>query len=275
MVARMADEYSGFQQEEASVVDQYPLIAEHFVLTMRSPKIAAIASPGQFLMLRTPGDSYDPLLRRPLSIMNANKKEKTVQVYYKAVGKGTVGMAHAKEGTTLDLVGPLGNGFQLNPDRPIPILIAGGYGVAPLYFMAREIRKINKKGTIYALLGARTEKLMAFENEFSELKCELFVSTDDGSLGIQGNVIDLLRKVLERETNKEQLQVYACGPHPMMRAVALHSIQENIACQVSLEEVMACGYGICMGCVYPTADEHYKRVCTAGPVVEAREVRWN
>ena len=275
-LAQMAEEYRGFLQEDAEVVDQYPLIVDHFVLTLRSPKIAEKAEPGQFMMLRTSSDTYDPFLRRPMSIMNADKKEKTVQVYYKAVGKGTQGLAHAKEGTKLDMLGPLGNGFLVNPEKSkIPILIAGGYGVAPLYYLTRTIRKENKKGTIYALLGARNDKLLAFDTEFSEEKCEVFISTDDGSTGMKGNVIDLLCKVLEREKDKNQLQIYACGPHPMMRAVALECIKEGIACQVSLEEAMGCGIGICVGCVYPAQDSTYKKVCTLGPVVEAREVKWS
>ncbi len=272
----MAEEYSTFQQEDVEVVEQEPLIAEHFVLTLHAPKISETASPGQFLMLRCAQDTYDPFLRRPMSIMNASKKDKTVQVYYKAVGKGTQTLAHARTGTKLDMLAPLGNGFKVEAGKT-PILIAGGYGVAPLYFLASVLRKeLGKTATIYALLGARNDKLLAFDTEFSGLKCELLISTDDGSVGIQGNVLDLLKKVVEKEANKDGLQIYACGPTPMMRAVALYANEVGLSCQVSLEEAMACGFGICMGCVYPCTDDGtYKKVCTHGPVVTAKEVKWS
>jgi len=226
-------------------------------------KIAKDARPGQFVNIRI-SDSLDPLLRRPLSIHLVRGSK--IEILYEVVGKSTRVLSGKKPGEYLDIIGPLGEGFDLESKPRVSILIGGGIGVAPLVFLAEKLK--TKK---LALIGATTKGHIHCEKEFKELGCEVKISTDDGSKGFKGRATDLLKKILLTTYNLQLTTIYACGPKPMLKEIALISKEQNIPAQISLEEHMACGIGVCLGCVVETI-HGYKRVCKDGPVFDADKI---
>ena len=217
------------------------------------------------------------LLRRPFSIHRAGKGK--LEVLYAVVGEGTRLLSQKKPGKHLDVIGPLGNGFDYerrttNDERLI--LVAGGMGVAPLIFLAEKLgqrSKVKGQGKPLVLLGAGTKKQVLCEKEFKQLGCEVMVATDDGSVGFKGKVTDLLKDFLRPTSHVPRPTVYACGPRPMLRALSRISLKNNIPAQISLEEHMSCGIGACMGCVVDTL-QGFKRVCKEGPVFDAGQILW-
>ena len=256
-------------QEKSTVLAREQLTPEVVRLTLRCPRIAATAQPGQFVMVRA-GETLDPLLRRPFSIHRLTA-DGSLAILFKVLGKGTRLLATALPGSTLDVIGPLGHGFV--PDLIGPhCLIGGGMGIAPLYFLAQYLLK---NGGSHAnppvLLGAQTQaELLLLAQEFTDLGYPVLTATDDGSLGHQGLVTDLLDTILPQIR-----QVYVCGPMPMMRTVAAKCKAAGVACQVSLESHMACGLGACLGCTVAAAKGGYRHVCKDGPVFAAEEVLWS
>lgn len=259
-------------EEQAEVLRQEQLTPEIFRLTLRAPEIAANARPGQFVMIRT-SLGYDPLLRRPLSI-HQTIGNKQVQLLYKVVGKGTRLLAAMTPGRQVHLTGPLGHGFELAGRQAI-CLVGGGMGIAPLYFLAREILRTTSPPKCIVLLGARNAaELGPLPRDFMDIGAsQTHLATDDGSLGHHGYVAELLPLHLDPNL---QWTVYTCGPQPMMKGVAGHCRKQGWECQVSLETMMACGVGACLGCAIPRADlsGSYLHVCKDGPVFQADEVAW-
>ncbi len=249
-------------QRHSRILANDRLTADVFRLTVHAPELAAAALPGQFVMVRA-AESLDPLLRRPFSI-HSRGADGSLGLLFKVVGKGTALLAKVKIGDSLDLLGPLGRGFDLTADQPV-CLIGGGMGIAPLLFLAQELR-----GPKYALLGARNqEELAPLAKLFADIGCSVQLATDDGSLGHHGFIPDLLEAVLP-----EVRQVCTCGPGPMMRSVVSISRRAGTPCQVSMETHMACGMGACLGCVMLGADGRQVHVCTDGPVFKAEELAW-
>ncbi len=237
---------------------------QYYQLSLCAPAIARAAAPGQFVQVRV-GCGSVPLLRRPLSIHDA--RTGTIELLYAVVGKGTQMLSAKKVGDPLDIIGPLGNGFDLAPvSDAYPVLVAGGMGIAPLYFLAKKI----KAGLV--LLGAKNKEDLTGISRFKKLRSKVRISTDDGSFGRKGYVTGLLRQELDTLKSKRPV-IYACGPRPMLQEVARIARQARIKAQVSLEEHMSCGFGACLGCAVKTIDG-YKRVCKEGPVFDAREILW-
>ena len=252
------------------------------------------AQPGQFLHMRI-NDSSDPLLRRPFSIHNLNvvksKGKKVIcDILYEIKGKGTNLLSEKQNGECLNILGPLGRGFNYhkqNTDTQVDILVAGGAGIAPLFFLAHKLGrpKIKKrksgKGKLIALIGAATSSKILKAKELQELGCEVAVATEDGSQGFKGKVTTLLeKKVLSKidasakKSSKEiVINMYACGPMAMLTEVAKICIIKKIPLQVSLEEFMGCGIGACLGCAIETKTG-YQRVCHDGPVFNAQDIVW-
>ncbi|MEW6594985.1 MAG: dihydroorotate dehydrogenase electron transfer subunit [Thermodesulfobacteriota bacterium] len=258
-------------QQKAEILRRETLAPELIRLTFLAPDLAAAARPGQFLMLRV-GEGRDPLLRRPLSIHQVTTSG-WVQVLFKVVGQGTRLLAALAPGQAVDVVGPLGNRFALE-NHGNHCLIGGGMGIAPLYFLARELQRSNPPERVVPLLGARTAaELRPLADDFVSLGLETRLATDDGTLGHHGLVIDHLSELM---ASGEPWRVYTCGPYPMMRAVAKLCREQGWHCQVSLETMMACGISACLGCAIPAAqlDGPYKHVCKDGPVFNAEEVAW-
>jgi len=247
----------------------------YFHLLFRAPKIAKEPTPGQFLMVKV-NDAYEPLLRRPLSIHRV--KGVNIEILYEVVGRATELLSHRKPGEYLDIIGPLGNGFNYTPHaarRTPHVLVAGGMGVAPLTFLAEKLMKLKVKGEgskVVVLIGAKTKGQIICEKEFKDLGCEVKISTDDGSKGFKGYVSRLLSKVLSA-VGRRPSTIYACGPKPMLEEVSKISKKYTIPVQLSLEEHMACGIGACLGCVVNTK-EGFKRVCKEGPVFNGDGIIW-
>lgn len=251
-------------------------------LVFHSPELAACAKPGQFVHVLC-GSLYDPLLRRPFSIHDADADSGLISLLYEVRGRGTALLAEKLPGEILDVLGPLGNGFVLpeSGDQPV-LLVGGGMGVAPLKFLSRAIIGSIGADCLSFNFGARTAEMHVCLEDFRcacpDAESRLSIATDDGSLGEHGFVTDLLAKRVNGLSEPKSALVYACGPTPMLRAVARIAKEHDLACQVSLEAKMACGVGACMGCVIKVRsgdDFRYVRVCKEGTVFDAHEVIWD
>jgi len=257
----------------AQVVDQRRE-GQNQRIVLRTPQWPGFA-PGQFLML-SPGPlgavpRLDPLLPRPMAVYRASplgQGEADVEVLYKRTGRGTRLLADARPGETVGMVGPLGHGFP-EPERGTrAILLGGGTGIASLYELAA---RLAPAGSPHVLLGARSADGVMGLSDFRGLGVALEVATEDGSLGTRGLVTELLAGALRRVG---AATVYACGPTPMMRRAAELAAQASRPCFVSLENPMACGFGVCLGCAVARAEGGFRLVCRDGPVFEAKEIAW-
>lgn len=238
---------------------------------LAAPELLAQMRAGQFVSVRC-ADGYDPLLRRPFSVYRLDRSRGVLWLLYEVAGRGTAMIARWQPGTLADLLAPLGNGFGSPPgDGPLA-LVAGGIGVAPLVALAEEVASTGR--ALHAFLGARTADRILGEADLRALGAWVEVSTDDGSRGHHGLVHQRLQALLEQGHRYEA--IYACGPRPMMAAVSQLAQQANIPCFVSMEEVMACGFGVCMGCACRVRSEtvSYRLVCTDGPIFNAEQILW-
>ncbi len=239
------------------IVKQNKQIAQSVYEMVLQGDTSAISAPGQFVNVEIDG----LFLRRPISVCDLNGDLLTL--IYKAVGVGTEKMANAKAGDCFSLLTGLGNGYDLAKCGQKPLLIGGGVGVPPMYYLAKCLIKEGKTPRI--VLGFNTEKDCFYAEQFRALGCETAVATADGSVGIKGFVTDAIR-----QSAFDYDYFCACGPEPMLRAVA-----ECCDCsgQLSFEERMACGFGACMGCSCKTKYGN-KRICKDGPVLFKEEVIW-
>ncbi len=215
---------------------------------------SAITSPGQFVNIKLDG----LFLRRPISVNDWDGE--TLTIIYKVVGKGTEQMAEMQSGE-LDVLTGLGNGYDTSVSGDKPLLIGGGVGVPPLYGLAKKL--IGEGKTVSVILGFNTKNEVFYEDEFKALGCDVYVTTVDGSHGIQGFVTAAMENV-------DYTYTFSCGPEPMLKAV--YSASETSG-QYSFEERMGCGFGACMGCSCKTVTG-YKRICKEGPVLEKEEILW-
>jgi len=273
-------------QTKAKLIYNKKVNRNYFHCALEAASIAKNALPGQFINVKLT-ETFDPLLRRPFSIHRV--RGKTIEILYQVVGKGSAILSEKKAGEYLDIIGPLGNGFNCLEPRVYnlkPILIAGGMGVAPLVFLAQKL--FSRKPIV--LIGAKTKKHILCAEEFKKIGCKIKIATDDGSKGFKGRVTELLKNVLLEPKTQFALNdsqnlkpiIYACGPKPMLKEIAVISKNYKIPAQISLEEHMACGIGACLGCMVETRTENleprtqfeYKRVCKDGPVFLADEIIW-
>ncbi len=226
-------------------------------------EIAALVRAGQFAHLRVPGFS----LRRPISICEVLPQEGAIRMVFDIRGEGTRVLATLKAGDEIDVMAPLGNGFTLLERNKKAVVIGGGIGVPPLLEVAKHYGNNAR-----AVLGFRSGGAVILQQDFAACGCGVYLCTDDGSMGRKGFVTELLKEQLYAE--KPDI-LYACGPRPMLRAVAALAKEQGVRCQLSLEERMACGVGACLGCACKTKKdgvESYSHVCKNGPVFEAEEV---
>lgn len=251
-------------QEKCKVLANTQVGPLHYKITLFCAYISQNAVPGQFVQVRC-SDKFEPLLRRPLSIHQANKEQQTFDLLYEVVGSGTTLLSLKKPNEELDIIGPLGHGFDLKQNQPA-IIVSGGMGCAPLLFLASQLHNP------IVLLGAATKDKLLCEQDFTQYSKQVTIATDDGSLGKKAFVTELLNQHLEKAIDKNTI-VYACGPKAMLKSVAFICDNKALSCQVSMEERMACGTGLCLGCVTKTRSG-YKKVCDDGPVFEAKEIVW-
>ena len=255
-------------QTRAKILYNKKVGPRYYRLALGAAGVARESRPGQFVQIRV-DDAFEPLLRRPFSIHRV--KGGVLEVLYEAVGQASEILAKKKPGKYLEIIGPLGNGFSLDSNSHVSLLVAGGIGVAPLVFLAEKIARRNKKAII--LLGARDKKDILCQKDFQDLGFGVKISTDNGSRGFKGRVTELLRQQLTTNCQSQKPVIYACGPRPMLREVTRLSRKFKIPAWISLEEHMACGLGACLGCVVETKSG-YQRVCKEGPVFQAPEIIW-
>ena len=288
----------------SKVLSNIELSPMYFRMSLDCPQIASEACPGQFIMARV-SRQLDPLLRRPFavhSIKNATPKEMKrdttpcLEILYKVVGKGTKAMSLMKEGGELDVIGPIGNGYRLDPSIQTAILIGGGIGVASLFYLAETIMtKGSKSKKVVLLLGGKTKDDILCVEDFRRVGVEVRAATEDGSMGCKGVVTDLFLDSLSSAdyTPESSPYCFACGPEDMLKEVSKVVLEKKLSCQVSLESKMACGVGACMVCGVETKSQlgvtgketvlkttrqedetGYKRVCKDGPVFDCKEIIW-
>lgn len=236
------------------------------LLTLQYPGELPDMVAGQFAELQVP--SAKVLLRRPISIHSIDRERNLVKFLIQIVGEGTRSLAELIQGDLLNVLLPLGNGFSYRSTHVArPLLIGGGVGVAPLLFLGQEFAEHGIRSTF--LFGGRTEDLILCKEDFRKYG-DLFMTTEDGSAGEKGFVTNhsLLMD------NEQFDRIYACGPTPMLKAVARWANEHEIACEVSLEHRMACGIGACLCCVEDTADEGNVCVCKEGPVFNIDRLKW-
>jgi dihydroorotate dehydrogenase electron transfer subunit len=233
--------------------------------------------PGQFAMLSAGAQQAarrtDPLLPRPMAVYRAETGAQgaDVEILYKIVGRGTALLAEALPGQRVAIVGPLGKAFPPPRSGERVIIVAGGTGIASVYELAARLAGAHP---VEILFGARTASdLMALE-DFGALKIPLQVATEDGSAGVRGLVTDLLETALEAPTPGAGRRVYVCGPTAMMRRCAEIASENEAPCIAALENAMACGFGVCLGCAAPLREGGYALVCRDGPAFDAASIDW-
>ena len=240
-------------------------------MKLLAPEIVDKCQAGQFVHLGLNMGSTDPLLRRPFSIYNINRKNKSIFLLYRVVGKGTKIMSNLSKGDKVDILGPLGNSFTINPNNKNILIIGGGMGIAPLLLLTRK--SINKKiNKINVLLGTSDkEELSFFKRDFLKYNISLRTATLNGSMGFKGNVVDLWKSLLQKNQLKEIDYIYTCGPEEMMTSIQEIAAKIGIQGECSMEKRMGCGIGVCLSCVCETNKGH-KRTCKEGPVFSLNEV---
>lgn len=261
------------KQENSTVLEHRLFHGDYRLLKLAAPSIGPFVRPGQFVHLKIPRFEH-AVLRRPFSIFKADAG--SISILYKAVGKGTAALATVVEGEPVNLLGPLGNGFPMVGNGKTPVLIAGGYGNAALYLQAAEL---PVKGV--AFFGGRTASDILCVEEFQVLGWDVRIATDDGSLGQKGFVTAALDSWLEEQGaggGEQGIEIFACGPNAMLKAVGDRAIQHGLTAWLSMDRNMACGVGACLTCVIKrkTADGwEWARCCKDGPVFNASEILWD
>ncbi|MBN2486869.1 MAG: dihydroorotate dehydrogenase electron transfer subunit [Bacteroidales bacterium] len=240
---------------------------EFFVLGLQSEKQLPEILPGQFVQVKIEG-SAKTFLRRPISVYDVDFMNRTLWLLVKIAGEGTKQLSRLHPGEHLNIIYPLGNSFSLNVKGKV-LLIGGGTGVAPLLFLGKYLKSTHNITPDF-LLGYRSKELV-IEPEKFETTGNVFITTEDGSLGHKGFVTQ--HPLLYDDTKKYDA-IFTCGPEVMMKAIANYAKAKNIVCEVSLENLMGCGIGACLCCVVDTVDEGNVNTCTEGPVFNIQRLKW-
>lgn len=252
---------------EATIISNTRMHGDYFRIVLDAPEAAAGARPGQFVHMRIDRRG-DHILRRPFSIHNAENGR--ITLIYKVVGAGTANLSHLLPGGVCDVLGPCGRGFSAPAPDVLPVAICGGYGAAATYMLTRF-------GGGVLLLGARSKADLLLTGEYAAAGFEVRIATDDGSAGVRGRVTDLIAP-LAAEHPGRKLYFYACGPHPMLMALAKLMRARSWDGELSVDQIMCCGVGACFGCVVKVNDPArpgewmYARSCTDGPVFKLADV---
>ncbi|MCM8814054.1 MAG: dihydroorotate dehydrogenase electron transfer subunit [Candidatus Omnitrophica bacterium] len=270
-------------ERKALIVENKQVAPGMFWLELAAADIPAQAVPGQFIHVRV-ASTFDPLLRRPLSIAKrivVDDDSPRLGIAYRVVGRGTQLLAEKRLGEQLDILGPLGNGFALapllDPDKPLYI-VGGGMGFAPLIFLTQWLSEQRNGVRPTVCIGMDTARNLICLDEFANYGAAIFSATDDGSHGFAGYVTTLFEHLLARQVGKTQpARILACGPMNMLHAVRALADTYALSGQVSVDEMMGCGIGACLGCVIKVRDAGaagfvYKRICADGPVFDIRDI---
>ena len=257
--------------ESAKVISNFELAEGIYKTTLYAPKISSCVKPGQFINI-LPKTDWPHVMRRPMSI--ASQIDDEISIIYKAVGEGTTIMSNWSLDLNVDIIGPLGN-FWTNYQSSIPVLVGGGVGIAPILNLHNLL--IDKKIKHYLIMGARNSREHFFEHN---LKDRVFLSTDDGSIGVKGNVVDALNELFNNKLSESK--IFSCGPPMMMESVREFALKNKIKCDLAVETIMACGIGICQGCTVEmkvnenklkhTYRSRFALACVDGPIFAADDI---
>jgi dihydroorotate dehydrogenase electron transfer subunit len=266
---------------EVELLDNVELGGGHYLSIFDAPEIAATVRPGQFVMLRV-RDGTDPLLGRPFSVARVGRGPRgaTIDLLYRAMGRGTSLLGELRAGARVGLVGPLGRPFPDPIAADVPVFfVAGGIGVAPFPFLAEHLTRFGSKPRL--LFGARTARDLVARDLIAAHGVDIEVATDDGSEGHRGFVPELLDRALAvmPEAERRRSLSYVCGPTPMMAATDAVLARHGAGGQFSVEAFMGCGFGVCLSCVVPVKgpggeEEGYRRICVDGPTFPAGRIHW-
>ena len=284
---------------EVLVVSNEQIAENTWKIRLKAHRFISLIAPGQFVMLRLP-NRQDPLLGRPFAVYSVSPQSGFADVIYLTVGRMTNRLCEVRANDILEMTGPLGRGWEAIDEQETfdpqtvaynesalmtehLIMIAGGIGQTALYMLAGEFLKngpIRPKRSVSLLYGARTESRLCCINDFDELGVNIHLATEDGSRGYKGFATDMLAEVFEMsQIPAERTKIVCCGPQPMLRAAARKAKELDLRCWVSLESRMACGLGICFGCVVDYLDDNgnwdYRRTCIDGPVFDAARLKWD
>ncbi len=269
--------------ENARIIYQERIAGQIFRLRLHSPEIAGAARCGQFVMVRV-REGTDPLLRRPFSFSRIYPEDGDFEILYRVVGRGTWLLSQLGPGSSASLIGPLGNGFELPIDRALPLaLIAGGIGIAPLLELVAQLasgQRAKGRGNLRLFYGARTASELLPEDFLKDLGVEVHFATDDGSFGYSGFITRMFEE-FTAQGGFRPFEIYSCGPLAMQYHVARWALSHDTLAQLSMESLMACGIGACLGCALPAStpgdpeSESFVHVCEDGPIFSAGSIKWN
>ena len=248
-----------YDAQDCRLVSAEKLTATIYDFRLRNGELASVTKPGQFVQVLVPGKT----LRRPISVCDVEGD--IIRLVFEVRGEGTEILSRTRTGENINIIAPLGRGFQLDSSKKT-VFIGGGIGVPPMLYSAKSCA-----GNATVINGFRNKDAMILSEDFEKAGCKLIVTTDDGSFGIHGFVTQPLEEIIDGAE-----MICACGPMPMLRNIAKTAREHGVPCQVSLEQRMACGIGACLGCAVAVIDENgnetYKHVCKDGPVFWSEEV---
>lgn len=250
--------------EDFKVVENKRITTDCYVIEIEGNERLPEIKPGQFVQVRVDG-SPETFLRRPISVYDVNSQKNRLKLLIQIVGKGTETLAKLKTGDNLNIIYPLGNSFGNPSVNDRILLVGGGVGIAPLYFLGKHLKTGGYKPDF--LLGFRNQERIIEYKEFTEIG-EVFITTEDGSMGEKGYVTN--HSII---SGSKYNRIYCCGPDPMMKAVAQYALKNDIQCEVSLENLMACGIGACLCCIVDTVHGNLCS-CIDGPVFNIKDLRW-
>ncbi len=260
-----------FHLSDCVIKKNEELSDEVFLLEFEAPQIATSFSPGQFLMIKT-SNSVDSILRRPFSIFR-EYEERSIGILYRVIGKGTRWLSQRKAGHKLDVLGPLGKGFEIIGDAETHIVISGGIGIAAVSSLVSHLVKNSLKDRLIFITGSYSREIINWLEEIGHIPIKAYVTTEDGSYGYKGRVTDILEDILDKRDIRRGA-CYACGPIAMLNNLYELSSRYELSLQVALEANMACGIGLCQGCSVRGGHGGYRKVCKDGPVFYASELAW-
>jgi len=257
--------------EQVRIAFTRQLTNDIFHIGIECEQIGKGAQSGQFIMIKV-SEGYEPLLRRPMSILDYDESRGIVEFLFRVVGKGTRILSNLHVGERLWALGPLGSGFTIDKSFSNAVLVGGGMGIPPLYYLLKKLRDADKSVIFY--YGAKSKNEFLFEERFRELGLEVRLATDDGTAGFHGFITELFLQDFRTKQWDEKAKIFACGPEPMLYFIHRNAQENHYSAELSLETKMACGLGICQGCAVKAAgnselEYSYQLVCKDGPVFRA------
>jgi dihydroorotate dehydrogenase electron transfer subunit len=243
-------------------------------MRLHCPEIAANTAAGQFVNIKV-NNGFIPLLRKPFSVSASDPEQGWFEIVWKIVGQGTLILSQKTLGDHLSVLGPLGQPYNIDPECGLALLVGGGLGVAPFPLLCKQVLAAGIKTEVF--LGARNQEELVLVDDLRTMGIECFLATEDGSVGTKGFVTDPLLQRISQLTNPETTMLLSCGPIPFLKAMQDISATHSIRGQISIETMMGCGFGICMGCPVEATDStpeqpKFKLTCMDGPVFDSREV---